>query len=116
MTCPRSRVGYRNRADLRGFAAANGIGRNDAILNLKCIESRSLKPHDRRSSPKWSLTMNAYVAIVGGKAVLTFRAVDDDQARAMTDDQEGGVRSDPKVLAEMVGKIPSPTPLMILSA
>ena len=25
--------------------------------------------------------MNTYVAIIGGKAVLTFRAVDDDQAR-----------------------------------
>ena len=35
--------------------------------------------------------MNTYVAIIGGKAVLTFRAADDDQARAMIDDQEGGV-------------------------
>ncbi len=48
--------------------------------------------------------MNTYVAIIGGKAVLTFRAVDDDQARAMTDDQEGSVRSDLKVLADMDGK------------
>jgi len=38
------------------------------------------------------------------KAVLTFRAVDDDQARAMIDDQEGSVRSDLKVLADMDGK------------
>ena len=30
--------------------------------------------------------------MIGGKAVLTFRAVDDDQARAMIDDQEGGMR------------------------
>ena len=42
--------------------------------------------------------MNAYVAIIGGKAVLTFRAVDDDQARAMIDDQEGSMRSDLRVL------------------
>ena len=42
--------------------------------------------------------MNTYVAIIGGKAVLTFRAVDDDQAHAMIDDQEGSVRSDLKVL------------------
>jgi len=40
--------------------------------------------------------MNTYVAIIGGKAVLTFRAVDDDQALAMIDDQEGGIRSDLK--------------------
>ena len=42
--------------------------------------------------------MNTYVAIIGGKAVLTFRAVDDDQARAMIDDQEGSMRSDLRVL------------------
>ena len=48
--------------------------------------------------------MNTYVAIIGGKAVSTFRAVDDDQARAMIDDQEGSVRSDLKVLVDMDGK------------
>ena len=32
------------------------------------------------STLKRSLTMNTYVAIIGGKAVLTFRGVDDDQA------------------------------------
>jgi hypothetical protein len=48
--------------------------------------------------------MNTYVAIIDGKAVLTFRAVDDDQARAMIDDQEGSVRSDLKVLVDMDGK------------
>jgi len=42
--------------------------------------------------------MNTYVVIIGGTAVLTFRAVDDDQARAMIDDQEGSARSDLKVL------------------
>ena len=42
--------------------------------------------------------MNTYVAIIGGKAVLTFRAVDDDQARAMIDDQKGSMRSDLRVL------------------
>jgi len=44
--------------------------------------------------------MNTYVAIIGGKAVLTFRAVDDDQARAMIDDREGNMRSDLKVLVD----------------
>jgi hypothetical protein len=48
--------------------------------------------------------MNTYVAIIGGKAVLTFRAVDDDQARAMIDDQEGSVRSDLKVLVGTDGE------------
>jgi hypothetical protein len=48
--------------------------------------------------------MNTYVAIIGGKAVLTFRAVDDDQAHAMIDDQEGSVRSDLKVLVDTDGK------------
>jgi hypothetical protein len=48
--------------------------------------------------------MNTYVAIIGGKAVLTFRAVDDDQAHAMIDDQEGSVRSDLKVLVDSDGK------------
>ena len=48
--------------------------------------------------------MNTYVAIIGGKAVLTFRAVDDNQARAMIDDQEGSVRSDLKVLVDVDGK------------
>ena len=44
--------------------------------------------------------MNTYVATIGGKAVLTFRAVDDDQAHAMIDDQEGSMRSDLKVLVD----------------
>ena len=48
--------------------------------------------------------MNTYVAIIVGKAVLTFRAVDDDQAHAMIDDQEGGVRSDLKVLVGTDGR------------
>src|ERR1700722_14495548 len=48
--------------------------------------------------------MNTYVAIIGGKAILTFRAVDDDQGRAMIDDQEGSMRSDLKVLVDADGK------------
>ena len=48
--------------------------------------------------------MNTHVAIIGGKAILTFRAVGDDQARAMIDDQEGSMRSDLKVLVGMDGK------------
>ena len=84
--------------DPRGFAAANGLGGNNAILKLKCSASRCLNPSRNRFTLKRSLTMNTYVAIIGGKAVLTFRAVDDDQAHAMIDDQEGSVRSDLKVL------------------
>jgi hypothetical protein len=42
--------------------------------------------------------MKTYVASIGGKAVLAFRAEDDDQARAMIDDHEGDVRSDLHVL------------------
>ena len=40
--------------------------------------------------------MKTYVASIGGNAVLAFRAEDDDNARAMIDDQEGGIRSDLK--------------------
>ena len=42
--------------------------------------------------------MKTYVAFVGDKAVLAFRAEDDDQAQAMIDDEEGSIRSDLKVL------------------
>ena len=38
--------------------------------------------------------MKTYVAFVGEKAVLAFRAEDDDQAHAMIDDKEGSIRSD----------------------
>ena len=48
--------------------------------------------------------MNTYVAIIGGKAVLTFHAVDDDQARAMIDDKKGSMRSDLRVLVGSDGK------------
>jgi len=49
-------------------------------------------------------TMNTYVAFIAGKAVLAFRAEDDDKARAMVDDQEGSMRSDLKVLMDADGK------------
>ncbi len=48
--------------------------------------------------------MKTYVAITGGKAVLVFRAEDDDEAHAMIDDQEGSIRSDLKVLVGIDGK------------
>ena len=48
--------------------------------------------------------MNTYVAIIGGKVDLAFRAVDDDQALSMIDDQEGSMRSDLKVLVGTDGK------------
>ena len=48
--------------------------------------------------------MKTYVASIGGKAVLAFRAEDDDKACAMIDDQEGGVRSDLKALVGEDGK------------
>jgi hypothetical protein len=38
--------------------------------------------------------MNTYIVLIAGKAVLAFRAVGDDQARAMIDDQEGSMRCD----------------------
>jgi hypothetical protein len=53
-----------------------------------------------RFQSKAEFTMNTYIAIIGGKAVLTFRAVDEDQAHAMIDDQEGSMRSDLKVLVD----------------
>ncbi len=48
--------------------------------------------------------MRTYVASIGGKAVLAFRAEDDDQARAIIDDDEGSMRSDLKVLVGTDGK------------
>jgi len=48
--------------------------------------------------------MKTYVASIGGNAVLAFRAEDDDNARAMIDDQEGGMRSDLKALVGADGK------------
>ena len=48
--------------------------------------------------------MKTYVACIGGKTVLAFRAEDDDKARAMIDDQEGGIRSDLKALVGEDGK------------
>jgi hypothetical protein len=47
--------------------------------------------------------MNTYVAIIGGKAILTFRAVDNDQAHAIIDDPERSIRSDLKVLVDTEG-------------
>jgi len=48
--------------------------------------------------------VKTYVASIGGNAVLAFRAEDDDKARAMIDDQEGGIRSDLKALVGEDGK------------
>jgi hypothetical protein len=42
--------------------------------------------------------MRTYVASIGGKAVMAFRAEDKDQARSIVDDDEGGMRSDLKAL------------------
>jgi hypothetical protein len=76
-----------------------------SVCREKRSVSRVLKPPSLDySTLKRSLTMNTYVAIIGGKAVLTFRAVDDDQADAMIDDQEGSVRSDLKVLVDTDGQ------------
>jgi hypothetical protein len=63
---------------MRTGCCANMIG--DAILKLKCTLSRVLKPRP------------------------DYAAVDDDQAHAMIDGQEGSVRSDLKVLVDMDGK------------
>jgi hypothetical protein len=48
--------------------------------------------------------MKTYVACIGGEAVLAFRAEDYDEARAMIDDEEGGMRSDLKALVGADGK------------
>ncbi len=48
--------------------------------------------------------MKTYVATIGGKAVLAFRAEDDDEARAILDVEEGSMRSDLKVLVGTDGK------------
>jgi hypothetical protein len=44
--------------------------------------------------------MRTYVACIGEKAVLAFRAENDDDAHAMIDDEEGSIRSDLKVLVD----------------
>ena len=88
---------YRNRA----FAAANGLGGDDAILKIKCSVSRSLKP----LQPQTEFTMNTYVAIINGKAVLVFRAEDDDEARSIIGEEGGSMRSDLRALAGMDGKV-----------
>jgi len=54
--------------------------------------------------PERNSTMKTYVASIGGNAVLAFRAEDDDKARTMIDDQEGGLRSDLKALVGEDGK------------
>jgi hypothetical protein len=48
--------------------------------------------------------MDTYVAIINGKAVLAFRAEDDDEARAIIEDEGGSMRSDLRALAGMDGK------------
>jgi len=58
----------------------------------------------RRPRPPGRKSLKTYVACVGGEAVLAFRAEDDDEARAMIDDQEGGMRSDLKALVGADGK------------
>jgi hypothetical protein len=49
-------------------------------------------------------TMKTYVASINGNAVLAFRAEDDDQARAIINDPEGGMRSDLLTLIGADGK------------
>jgi hypothetical protein len=48
--------------------------------------------------------MKTYVASIGGNVVLAFRAEDDDEARAMIDDRDGGMRSDLRALVGADGK------------
>ena len=48
--------------------------------------------------------MRTYVASIGGKAVLAFRAEDNDQARSIVDDGEGSMRSDLRALVGTDGK------------
>jgi hypothetical protein len=69
------------------------------VRTMPDSNSNAVKP-SRPLQSETEFTMNTYVAIIGGKAVLTFRAVDGDQARAMIDDQEGSMQSDLKVLVD----------------
>jgi hypothetical protein len=69
---------------------------------LSCLNIETMP--DLRGFGETEFTMNTYVAVIGGKAILTFRAVDDDQAHAMIDNQEGSMRSDLKVLLDADGK------------
>ena len=64
----------------------------------KAYNLQKPRPPERQS------TVKTYVASIGGKTVLAFRAEDDDKARAMIDDQEGGIRSDLKALVGEDGK------------
>jgi hypothetical protein len=82
--------------------AVEGIVVSDGNSNLNLVGGASSNP-GRTLHSETEFKMNTYVAIIGGKAALTFRAVDDDQAHAMIDDQEGSVRSDLKVLVDMDG-------------
>ena len=59
--------------------------------------------HAPQAEPEF--TMNTYVAIINGKAVLVFRAEDDDEARAIIEDEGGSMRSDLRALAGMDGKV-----------
>src|ERR1700726_5139871 len=93
---------YLNRVCGRRWRRMNQRGERRIIVLLQ--QPFGICDDPDYSTLKRSLTMNTYVAIIGGKAVLTFRAVDDDQAHAMIDDQEGGVRSDLKVLVDTDGK------------
>ena len=94
----------KRRLIFEGFAAVNGADYNNAILKIKCSVSRVPQALPDRFQSETEFTMNTYVAIIGGKAVLTFRALDDDQAHVMIDDQEGSIRSDLKVLVDADGK------------
>jgi hypothetical protein len=48
--------------------------------------------------------MNTFIAMIGGKAVLAFRAQDDEDARAIIDDPDGSLRSDLRTLLDADGK------------
>jgi len=47
--------------------------------------------------------MKTYVAEIGGKAALAFRAADDEEADAMIDDENSTMRSDLQVLTDPNG-------------
>jgi hypothetical protein len=60
-------------------------------------ESLSVSADDHSMSAT-EFVMKTYVARIGGKSVLIFRAEDDDQAQAIIDDHKGSMRSDLQVL------------------
>jgi hypothetical protein len=101
--------GHRRPARPCPKSARNGPAGWEAVLEpaecaVECGSGlNNVYNSNNRDRLKGNPTMKTYVASIGGNAVLAFRAEDDDNARAMIDDQEGGIRSDLKALVGAEG-------------